>query len=255
VSTRQPPPHDPRSLCTYCYARIGVCRVCPHCKNVLIQPDPVAESLGRRNAARRISLHTTGKLLNRYIWKMRAERHEGFDINLGVEAYERVKQLDFILQRVARLQRDARLLWRPEYSRLADSPVLRLQFAISIDVEAFYYFAWRLVCILTSKAHPFPRFAGLKAPGINMLRNKLLEHPEQRDSMIFNRSWGYSEWDGPIFKTARPQGSERKFIDTGLYNNALELKAAIEKILAKFDLSRAIAPAEANRLWQEGRKS
>jgi hypothetical protein len=196
-----------------------------------------------------------GKLLNRYIWKMRAERAPDFDINLGVEAYERVKQLHFLLQRVARLQREARLLWRPEYSRQVDSPVSRLYFEISIDVEAFYYFAWRLVCILTSKAHPFPGFRRLDAPGINMLRNKLLEHPEQRDSMIFNRSWGYSEWDGPTFKTARAQGGEGKFIDAGLYNNALELKAAIERVLAKFDLSRAISPAEANRLWHEGRKS
>jgi hypothetical protein len=248
VSTPQPPLAHRPSLCTFCYGPIGVSRVCRHCKSVLTARQPGDPPGARRS----IALDTTGKLVNRYIWKMRAERAPGFDINLGVEAYERVKQLHFILQRVARQQREARLLWRPEYSRQVDSPVSRLHFEISIDVEAFYYFAWRLVSILTSKAHRFPGFGRLKAPGIGMVRNKLLEHPEQRDSKIFNRCWVYCEWDGPTFKNARAQGREGEFIDAGLYNNALELKAAIERVLGKFDLSRAISPAEANRLWAEG---
>jgi hypothetical protein len=71
---------------------------------------------------------------------------------------------------------------------------------VRLFTEAFYFFAWRLVEILTSKAFPFNGFTKLKqnVKGIQNVRNHLIEHPE-KGSKNFRQSFGITS-DGPVLK-------------------------------------------------------
>jgi hypothetical protein len=61
----------------------------------------------------------------------------------------------------------------------------------------------------------------------------LLEHPEGSDSRVFICSFGFNEVSGPVVKAARYAGQENIFRDSGLYENASEIKYNLEGILKR----------------------
>jgi len=77
--------------------------------------------------------------------------------------------------------------------------------SINLFTDSFYFFAWRLVGALNMekfpKAERFPELRKIKAPGVNFVRNKLLEHPEQRPLRRENFTQGLVFTDsGPVLR-------------------------------------------------------
>ena len=153
-----------------------------------------------------------------------------------LEALKRLEQLHWLCQSIARAQEEARLIdWSQYYETPKDSThssIVELQTLC----ESFYYLAWRLIGLLK---HHDP-FRNLKnaCPGIRMVRNQLLEHPERPDSGVTFPSFSYGSDNGPRLKVISESTNEAggwmlvdnaaHLLDPGLWPNARELKAAIE---------------------------
>jgi hypothetical protein len=93
--------------------------------------------------------------------------------------------------------------------------------------ECFYYLAWRFCCLLGAKP-PDGLGLNLEVGGIRIVRNHLLEHPEDllyRDFNLAKPNEG-----GPKFV---PRGGSDRFVDSGLYANAGELVAETEQALKR----------------------
>ena len=110
---------------------------------------------------------------------------------------------------------------------------------IRLFTEAFYFFAWRLVEILTSRAFPFDGLSKLKVKGIRIVRNHLLQHPEKH-GQNFRQSFSITS-NGPIMKTVGPVirllpdkiETEYEGPDRGLFVNAQELYDEIKERIRK----------------------
>jgi hypothetical protein len=110
--------------------------------------------------------------------------------------------------------------------------------------EAFYYIAWRLIALLDRTDSPVNDLRGLrsKCRGIRIVRNKLLEHPESRDSRVHLPSIMFGTSRGPQLKfiaeiqtgddgNLKCRTNSTELFDNGLWANASELKAAIDEKL------------------------
>lgn len=106
--------------------------------------------------------------------------------------------------------------------------------------EAFYFFAWRLVEVLTrSGAFAFDGFSKLQARGIRIVRNHLLQHPEKHDKNF--RQWLVVTSNGPVLKTTTvvirsdtgKVEPEKESVDQGLFVNAQELYDEIIEIVRR----------------------
>lgn len=59
---------------------------------------------------------------------------------------------------------------------------------VLLFTEMFYFIAWRLVDILTKRgALSFPGFSKLRARGVTLVRNHLLQHPEKHGEIFQQR--------------------------------------------------------------------
>jgi hypothetical protein len=115
---------------------------------------------------------------------------------------------------------------------------IRASEEIRLFTEAFYFFAWRLVEILKSKAFPFDGFGKLRVKGIRDVRNLLIQHPERQN---FRSSFSITS-NGPVLKPIRtairllPEKkveTEYEGPDRGLFLNAQELHDKIIDILRR----------------------
>lgn len=136
-----------------------------------------------------------------------------------------------------------RSLTRKKYDRV----YARAWDEVNLFTEAFYFVAWRLVCVLRRKGRfAFPGFTGLRAKGIRDVRNQLLEHPENQGGnfqqvLIVTNA-------GPVLKSATyvvrsstgmsEPGDEST--DRGLFVNAQELH---EELLKLFAATRSTLPS------------
>jgi len=185
----------------------------------------------------------------KYFDKIEAENLSGFNDDLWNEINKRLQQLEFLYnqiyrrhskcleltlkehRRVERLRKDLQIrsgsltLQKTRESRKID----RLMFQIEMDTECFYYLAWRMMRAL--KRESFPGLGSLNCPGVRNVRNKLLEHPENRDSKVFVQSFGIGGEAGPTLKIERNNGQEAIFPDAGLWANARELRDVFERSL------------------------
>ena len=115
---------------------------------------------------------------------------------------------------------------------------MRASDEIRLFTEAFYFFAWRLVEILTSKSFPFSGFSKLNVKGIQFVRNHLIEHPEKH-SKNFRQTLGITS-NGPVLKemvvmqlgTGKSEPEETS-LHRGLFVGAQELHDAINDILSR----------------------
>jgi hypothetical protein len=102
----------------------------------------------------------------------------------------------------------------------------------------FYFVAWRLLVVMRSTGDlAWPGLPSPDAPGVTLVRNHLIEHPEKH-GRLFDRSATLIK-DGPVLKSARmvidPETGEAvsapENVDRGLYVNARELHAALVQCL------------------------
>jgi hypothetical protein len=122
----------------------------------------------------------------------------GRDFNRDVtsEARRRLVQLRTIIQKVVTFELECSDATSPfgldaagfpvPVSREVGKRLVEIGDELQFYTEAFYYFAFRLRCIFRD----LPNLARLECKGVRDVRNKLLEHPEGRDSNVFLESFG-----------------------------------------------------------------
>ena len=180
----------------------------------------------------------------------------GFSDEHWIEAQERLEQLSFIVNRVRELHREtwtSRQQAAERFQQLKGfHPRLRepagesevgllrhLESVAPIDLngteinvltEAFYYVAARLRTVLREHIPGLRRF---EVAGVRDVRNKLLEHPEDKSSTVIENGRSYSLTDGPIIKGVRRTDKAHIFPDRGLYVNAEEFRSVLVERLKR----------------------
>ncbi len=191
---------------------------------------------------------------DKYWDKMDAEKPENFNQDLASEVRKRLEQLDYLYKFIMeKHERYMELSWREfdgdlnaykEKIRAAGGSIIKpkseeriqmdkLALEIELFTESFYYLAHRIKIILINKFFPFPGLGSFKnkCKGVNLVRNKLIEHPE-KESKILVQNFGLGGELGPTLKPDRPEGQENQiFPDAGLKANTLEFKDNLEKLL------------------------
>jgi hypothetical protein len=163
------------------------------------------------------------------------ENSPGFIRDLGCEVRERLQQLDYMITRV----RDAESAANKALSTTPIQPFLGHVFEMKLMAESFYFFAARVRSILKHGSRPIPGLNNFECEGVRNVRNKLIEHPEGRDSQIFIRSWAWGASRGPVLKAVRHGGQEDVFPDPGLYANAEEFRDNLMQVLKHAIKSRS----------------
>lgn len=136
-----------------------------------------------------------------------------------VEVRERLRQLDWVLDRVYDLQGRYEAL-----SRQGDGDsvgaMLELGDEFEVFTEAFYLFAWRLRLVVKQ----LPSCRSFECKPIRDIRNLLIVHPEKPGGVL-RRSVSFGDEVGPQLKPAvlEPPSKSRLF-DRGLFVNASEFR-------------------------------
>ena len=180
-----------------------------------------------------VDFRHTRKTYAAYLAALRDHSALACQPDLASEVEARLEQLDFLLSRIHQLDLERiEYISRPNLELPSGGKELRSNaFEIRLLTEAFYHFAGRLRSIIRHKEQPCPLLTSFECAGVRDVRNKLLEHPEGRDSRIFNWSWTVGNPEGPILKVHREPHEVAVFPDRGLYANAQELKENLEREL------------------------
>jgi hypothetical protein len=177
---------------------------------------------------------STIKLFQDYQNKIRG-KHKGYDPNLANEVRRRLFQLSFICEKVRYYEKILSTV-APVRQHIENIKIQeRDDLKGSVFVDAFYFFAWRIIDIARHDTKPLPYLRGLKdrAKGVRDVRNKLIQHPEKEKEKNLTLSYEWGAETGPKLKTVRPVGQTFTFKDNGLWINAQEFKNALEKLLKK----------------------
>lgn len=160
------------------------------------------------------------------------EKVKGYNLALSDEVHFRLWQLSFICEKVLHYEQ---IVIRPETSKKELCKQTRLFDEGIVFAEAFYFFAWRIICIVSNETKSLPGLKGLKkkAKGVVLVRNCLIEHPEKAKEKIFIVSHSWGKKDGPKLKVARPPGQTFEIKDSGFWINAQEFKDGLEELLQK----------------------
>jgi hypothetical protein len=202
----------------------------------------------------------TIEIFDEYCRKHNAHLTPLFNNDLCAEVRERLEQLSFIVSKVKFLEQTA-----TEYQRDWDAAIklhladlnrrgisfeddpnvpfkemttqdARRQkdaiFEMTLLTESFYYLAGRIRTLLRNKHAPMPGLGNFESEGVRNTRNKLLEHVENSDSLVFTRSFGCGGSQGPVLRAIRLSTQENIFPDRGLYVNAEEFRENLERLLA-----------------------
>lgn len=175
---------------------------------------------------------------------------------LGIEAVERLGQMQFLLSRVTAIQHHVLagnplsvsflLLPIESPSTSTDSTdtgiaISEAFFHVRLYTESFYYLAFRFRQILTTPTqpaggYPLPLLHTFEAVGIRNVRNHLLEHPEGRISQKFSQDHSLGGTNGPQLKL---DSTLSEHTDSGLFVNAAEFKqrlhTALDQAIAALD--------------------
>lgn len=158
------------------------------------------------------------------------QKVKGYNSNLSNEVHHRLWQLSFICEQIRCYEQIVIKAPRPnenlrEQCRSFDEGI--------VFAEAFYFFAWRIMTITDHHTEPLPGLKGLKekAEGVKLVRNCLIEHPENTKEKIFTLSYGWGGKEGPILKNARLVGQTFEIEDCGLWINAQEFKDGLEELI------------------------
>jgi len=261
ASTRNAP-NTKNALEIPAVTRSGV-RAASPCRRALDRPQYNKRPNIHLNSRKRVlgMFEQTIILFDRY--RHRMESDPSFNRDLAYEVAERLKQVDFLVERVRTLERtlmepqDARsALFRAHIADLQarnipfeSVPVpagmaiskqefdesQRLTFEMKLFTESFYYLAGRIRTILRNQIFPMPGLTKFECLGIRNVRNKLLEHAEGKDAQVRLHSFACGGPQGPVLRAIRYVGQESIFPDNGLYSNAEELRANLEGLLTDFE--------------------
>lgn len=191
---------------------------------------------------------STLDLFDKYYQKMVLLNTPGLNADLAQETRKRIEQLNFLYQLINEKQlRYFDLHWRlvgdgslGEKIKKAGGSITvvgseemkemkDLMFEIELYTESFYYLAGRMYTIL--KKGFLPGLKSFECIGARDVRNKLLEHADGKQSQVYIQSFGLGGDQGPTLKIERPTGQAHIFPDAGLYANAEEIRANLEKLL------------------------
>lgn len=192
---------------------------------------------------------TVKKKFGKYFDKMEAENPAEFSDDLWNEVDKRLKQLEWLYTHISKKHSKCmESVWREhrrteqlrkEHRWTSGSIIVpksrdsrkidRLMFEIQMFTESFYYLAGRMRTALRSGS--LPGLRAFECRGERNVRNKLLEHPEGKDSRIFGQSFGLGGEQGPILKVEREVDQEAVFPDAGLWANAEEIRDEFEHLL------------------------
>ena len=179
---------------------------------------------------------STIKLFEDYRSNMIKEKVNGYNSNLSNEVHIRLWQLSFICEKVLHYEE---IVTIPPSSKKDLCEQTRLFDECIVFVEAFYFFAWRIITITDHYTKPLPGIRGLKdkAKGVVLIRNNFIEHPENTEEKIFMLSYGWGAGKGPQLKVARSPGQTFEKKDCGFWINAQEFKEGFEELLKKAIMS------------------
>ncbi|SRR6266536_5574845 len=191
---------------------------------------------------------------------------QGFINDLACEGCDRIKQLDYLIQKVKELESEAIEISersKKEFRRWVEyikannldfettptpsninmsqeeyNNYSNLSYELELHTEHFYYIAFRLRGIIKY----LPGLKKFESEGIRNVRNKLIEHPDKdKDSQVFIRSFAFGNIEiGPVIKALRYNDQTDVFPDKGLYVNASELRTNLEEVLNQFLSNQSI---------------
>jgi len=190
---------------------------------------------------------------DKYVEKKEGETPVNFNLHLAMEVEKRLEQLDYLYKKIMKKHsRCMKLVWIEQrnlqpvmqlaretgasvtYQRSDEKiEINKLMFEIELLTESFYYLAFRMRQLLKHNSKPLPELNSIKCVGVRNVRNKLIEHPEEKGSGVILQSFGVGGEQGPTLKVERPAGQENIFPDAGLKANATELKDELERLLDK----------------------
>lgn len=185
-----------------------------------------------------MDLKPTIDLFDEY-YRYEDKRNPDFNKDVASEARKRLVQLNKILERVIALEQEEGTIHIPfgmhqKGDNEAVDRVIYRKIEITDELEflteAFYYFAFRLRRIIRG----LPGLNGFECKGVRDVRNKLIEHPEGRDSEVYILSFGHGGEQGPVIKAIRYDHQTEVFKDSGLFTNATELKKNLEQRLSLY---------------------
>jgi len=212
--------------------------------------------MGELSAGAFVMFESTSILFDEYCRHLDTKETQGFNRDLGCEVRERLQQLNYIVERVRKLENiaqqalsrhQARLIEHiedlksrgisyesapfPSSARVTEEEFKtndEASFEMKLLTEAFYYLAGRVRTILRNAQAPLPGLTNFECEGARNVRNKLLEHAEGGDSQVSICSFGWGAAHGPMLKALRYGGQEHVFPDRGLYENAEEFRDNLE---------------------------
>lgn len=165
--------------------------------------------------------------------------------DLLLEAVTRLRQCQYSFERARAAAESSYALWREAASEnernplaVADEPhagarhvqFWQMRFEIRFYTEAFYYFAWRLQTILTSKRIGKMGIAFKPIAGIRVARNQLIEHPEKKPGGPL--AGGIEVATGPFDVRLKVPNAEPA-MDVGLLTNASQLRDRLDNALKR----------------------
>jgi hypothetical protein len=188
-------------------------------------------------------------------YRLQDKRTGGKFNDIGIEARRRIEQCRRLLQLAIAAQSsahaDLQVAMAPaptdpnsDYAKWVEGPEYRAwqqslqtdsvrasvarsiltQTDLELYSESFYWIAFRARHALRA----MPGFGSFEAEGVRDVRNKLLEHPEEKGSGVL---WGGFAWgatQGPVIKAVRYENQAQIFPDAGLYVNADQFFSNIE---------------------------
>jgi hypothetical protein len=183
------------------------------------------------------------KALGEFISKLGDGARDQKANGLAIELARRLEQLNYILERVAEAEVTVRradaslelaagrtrtlkshgtpresaaltaaIQQSNDASRRHDEAVFELQFF----VEAFYFFAGRVLQLLNDSNSPFPQLRRFHPKGVSDVRHRLLQHPEKINAQAFSTGFAWGGAEGPRVKVGRSERQPRELKDPGL---------------------------------------
>lgn len=198
------------------------------------------------------NLDSTIQLFEKYLSLAHAKHPADLHSDLAFEALERLRQMQFLLQRISAIVThlhssrslsvaDLQLRFEePAESLTGDDTGNHLKhgmFVVRTYTESFYYLAFRFKKILateprkTGGAGVLPFLASFDPVGVRTVRNQLLEHPDGKDSQVFTQTFDLGTHDGPRLKAHTGSGPAQEPSDKGLFVNAGEFKTDLDALL------------------------
>jgi hypothetical protein len=178
--------------------------------------------------------------------------------DLAAEVRERLAQLSFISKQLDQINAQFGVTaieervgpnGETEYYNVAAQRDEQLRFVMRLLNESFYYFAFRIRQILQNDVHRFLEVRSFEAPGVRDVRNQLIEHPEGKNSRVFNQTFSWSPDCGMQLKSGRQEWETSEFVDPGFTANASQfaerLESALRSAIARLSKSvRAQEPTQ-----------